>query len=573
MRRPPRRERSGRDERGRDDRPRPVRQPGPGRPGRRGRGPHRAPAVDRRERRAGTGRRRRRPRRRGEPLGAIGRRPARGRAGTTGTAAAADRRPPGGATVGAGRRRAGRGASGPSAAASRPSRSRRRSVQAQPSARGRHAGAERPPSCEAAAARQRASAGPAPRLKDAGPGVRARALRRGPHASCSRWPSRRPRRRRSASCSASPTTGWASGSDAVRELEAFRDLTGSTEQHPVLADCYRASSGTRRGRGAVGGAAGGVAVAPTSWPRGASCMAGSLADRGSWPRPSPLLEKSRRTSSSPQVHHLRLAYALADLYERAGDVPGPGSCSAWVGGSASPDFADAAERASAARLTRPGRCQHPVGRSCTSIGALPAPHVARRLAPSAAAVSTRRHHLETSMNVVVLVGHAVAARPSSATCRRATGSWPSRSPSGRGRAPAESVPVAWFDPPDRGAAAGPPAPRSWSPAQVRRRFFRTPAGTESRTEVVADRRGPGHAAQAGRAAALEALAVRRALTAGAARAAGGWAAASGVGQDGAIERRPGWYLSDEPGAARARSATARASSPPSTRAAAARRRR
>src|SRR5690606_14863405 len=27
---------------------------------------------------------------------------------------------------------------------------------------------------------------------------------------------------------------------AAGELEAFRQLTGSTEQHPVLADCYRA---------------------------------------------------------------------------------------------------------------------------------------------------------------------------------------------------------------------------------------------------------------------------------------------------------------------------------------------
>ena len=27
---------------------------------------------------------------------------------------------------------------------------------------------------------------------------------------------------------------------AVKELEAFRELTDSTEQHPVLADCYRA---------------------------------------------------------------------------------------------------------------------------------------------------------------------------------------------------------------------------------------------------------------------------------------------------------------------------------------------
>ena len=28
--------------------------------------------------------------------------------------------------------------------------------------------------------------------------------------------------------------------DAADHLEAFRELSGSTEQHPVLADCYRA---------------------------------------------------------------------------------------------------------------------------------------------------------------------------------------------------------------------------------------------------------------------------------------------------------------------------------------------
>ncbi|MGN6694875.1 MAG: single-stranded DNA-binding protein [Aquihabitans sp.] len=51
--------------------------------------------------------------------------------------------------------------------------------------------------------------------------------------------------------------------------------------------------------------------------------------------------------------------------------------------------------------------------------------------------------------------------------------------------PTASVPVALFDPPDRvlGLAAGADVVAT---GEVRRRFFRTPAGTGSRTEVVAD---------------------------------------------------------------------------------------
>jgi len=50
--------------------------------------------------------------------------------------------------------------------------------------------------------------------------------------------------------------------------------------------------------------------------------------------------------------------------------------------------------------------------------------------------------------------------------------------------PTASVPVAWFDPPERalGLAAGTEVLVTGS---VRRRFFRTPAGTGSRTEVIA----------------------------------------------------------------------------------------
>jgi len=50
--------------------------------------------------------------------------------------------------------------------------------------------------------------------------------------------------------------------------------------------------------------------------------------------------------------------------------------------------------------------------------------------------------------------------------------------------PAESVPVVWFDPPDRALRLGPGAEVVVA-GRVRRRFFRTPGGTGSRTEVVA----------------------------------------------------------------------------------------
>lgn len=50
---------------------------------------------------------------------------------------------------------------------------------------------------------------------------------------------------------------------------------------------------------------------------------------------------------------------------------------------------------------------------------------------------------------------------------------------------AESVPVVWFDAPSRSAelASG---TEVVVVGRIRRRFFRTPAGTGSRTEVVAD---------------------------------------------------------------------------------------
>ncbi|WP_426572822.1 tetratricopeptide repeat protein [Aquihabitans sp. McL0605] len=132
--------------------------------------------------------------------------------------------------------------------------------------------------------------------------------------------------------------------DAVRELEAFRELTGSSEQNPVLADAYR---GLRR-----------HAQVEELWDElreaspsadlvteGRIVMAGSLADRKQLDKAVALLEKSHRSTKNPQIHHLRQAYALADLYERAGDVARARELFRWVA-EREPEFADAAERAS-----------------------------------------------------------------------------------------------------------------------------------------------------------------------------------------------------------------------------------
>ncbi|MEZ5178918.1 MAG: tetratricopeptide repeat protein [Acidimicrobiales bacterium] len=133
--------------------------------------------------------------------------------------------------------------------------------------------------------------------------------------------------------------------DAVRELEAFRQQTGSTEQHPVLADCYRAL-GRRRDVEELWDELRDSSPAADLVAEGRIVMAGSLADEGKLEPAIALLEKAQRSVKRPGVHHLRQAYVLADLYERAGDVTRARELFRWVAGH-EPDFVDAAERAAA----------------------------------------------------------------------------------------------------------------------------------------------------------------------------------------------------------------------------------
>jgi tetratricopeptide (TPR) repeat protein len=108
---------------------------------------------------------------------------------------------------------------------------------------------------------------------------------------------------------------------AARELETHHKLTDSYDQFPVLADCYRA---LRR-----------YSEAETVWSElrqaspssevmaeGRLVAAGCLADQGDLRGAIRLLEGSpHRSGTKISGPHLRQMYALADLYERAGELP------------------------------------------------------------------------------------------------------------------------------------------------------------------------------------------------------------------------------------------------------------
>jgi tetratricopeptide (TPR) repeat protein len=105
---------------------------------------------------------------------------------------------------------------------------------------------------------------------------------------------------------------------AAKELEAFVELSGSVEQHPVLMDCYRA----QHRWGKVEQLWQELAAASPSAQlvaEGRIVAAGALADQGRVAEAIGVLSRKAGAVKRPRDHHLRLWYALADLEERAGD--------------------------------------------------------------------------------------------------------------------------------------------------------------------------------------------------------------------------------------------------------------
>jgi tetratricopeptide (TPR) repeat protein len=109
---------------------------------------------------------------------------------------------------------------------------------------------------------------------------------------------------------------WA---EAIKHLSAFTELTGSVEQHPVLADAHRALKHFKEVATLWEELA---ASSPAAHlvAEGRIVMAGALADQGKLTEAIALIERGSLDSKRPKEHHLRLWYALADLYERAGDM-------------------------------------------------------------------------------------------------------------------------------------------------------------------------------------------------------------------------------------------------------------
>ena len=129
---------------------------------------------------------------------------------------------------------------------------------------------------------------------------------------------------------------------AMAELEFFRELSGSVEQHPVLADCHRAL-GRWADVEALWRELGAASPSAELVTEGRLVLAGAKADRGEMQAAIRVLEQGWRLPSRPREHHLRRAYAMADLYERAGRPPRARELFRWVE-SHDPGLADVSER-------------------------------------------------------------------------------------------------------------------------------------------------------------------------------------------------------------------------------------
>jgi tetratricopeptide (TPR) repeat protein len=136
--------------------------------------------------------------------------------------------------------------------------------------------------------------------------------------------------------------------EAIRELRAFVELTGSVDQHPVLADCERAL-GHHDAVEALWHELRQAGAGSDILAEGRLVMAGSLADRGRLADAIEMLAPAaNREVRRPMDRHIRQWYALSDLYERSGDLPRAREYFTRVI-SADAEFSNTAERLAALR--------------------------------------------------------------------------------------------------------------------------------------------------------------------------------------------------------------------------------
>lgn len=130
--------------------------------------------------------------------------------------------------------------------------------------------------------------------------------------------------------------------EAARELAAFRRLSGTPDQNPTLADCYRALEKPQRAVELCNEVT--AASGPETYYEANIVAAGALADLGRLDEAIARLEALELQPENAEEHHLRAWYALADLLERRGRFT---QAREWFEAvaSADPEATDAPQRA------------------------------------------------------------------------------------------------------------------------------------------------------------------------------------------------------------------------------------
>ena len=139
--------------------------------------------------------------------------------------------------------------------------------------------------------------------------------------------------------------------EAARELAAFRRMSGSNAQNPVIADCYRA---LRKPEKAIEicDEMDPRQVEPAAFYEGAIVAAGALADIGRADEAVARLRKLELSPTEAEAHHIRVWYVLGDLLEQQGRFT---QAREWFEAveAADPDATDASERAARLRHDPP----------------------------------------------------------------------------------------------------------------------------------------------------------------------------------------------------------------------------
>jgi tetratricopeptide (TPR) repeat protein len=143
--------------------------------------------------------------------------------------------------------------------------------------------------------------------------------------------------------------------EAVRQLEAYGELTDETDEVPALMDCYRALGRPKKLADAWANLRQ-RSPEPEVLAEARIVAAGARADRGDLDGAIELLVAAgaARALRNPSDRHVRQWYALADLYERAGDLPKARELFVRVL-QAEPDAYDVTDRLAALGPERPRR--------------------------------------------------------------------------------------------------------------------------------------------------------------------------------------------------------------------------